>query len=178
MKKRRIVLLSFIIIFSLLSIYIPKVYGGPATHFEIIVPSKAKIGVPFNITIKALDASGLLASPAHTGTVNLIVPSGFAIDPNQIIFDGSEGSQKTFSVKLAANDLANWTIITITAKQGSIEGTSSGFQVTGGNPAYFDIIPTSISGSSYSVPSTVTTGDRDYGLALIRFGSNEYYYDK
>ncbi|MGC8943257.1 MAG: hypothetical protein ACP5KX_04010, partial [Caldisericia bacterium] len=88
MKKGRIVLLTFIIIFTLLSIYIPKVYGGPATHFEVIVPSKAKIGVPFNITIKALDASNLLASPSYTGTVNLLVPSGFAIDPNQVIFDG------------------------------------------------------------------------------------------
>lgn len=179
MKKGRVVLLSFIIIFTLLSVYIPKVYGGPAVKLKIEVPSNAKVGVPFNITIKALDASDILASPSFSGTVNLsVVQSGFSINPYQVIFDGSEGSQKIVSVTISANDLVNWITIQIKATStGLTDGTSSGFPITGGNPSYIDVIPLSITSSTYSVGSTVLTGDADDGLQLIPFNSNEKVWD-
>ncbi|HPP43582.1 MAG TPA: DUF2808 domain-containing protein, partial [Caldisericia bacterium] len=148
MKKRRIVLLSFIIIFSLLSIYIPKVYGGPATHFEIIVPSKAKIGVPFNITIRALDASNLV-DLSYTGTINLTLNSSYGITISSTTptipytFVAADAGVKTFSVTLSGTNVpVPWVNSTITATDTAtptITGTSSGFQVTGANPAFFTI---------------------------------------
>lgn len=157
MKKGRIILLSFIIIFTLLSLYIPKVYGGPATHFEVIVPSKAKIGVPFNITIKALDASGLVDS-TYTGTVNLTVNSsvGLTISASTpalpYTFVPADAGVKTFSITLSGSNISTpWNAATITATDATpITGTSSGFQVTGGNLSFFTINLSSLS---------VTAGD-------------------
>ncbi len=137
MKKRRIVLLSFIIIFTLLSIYIPKVYGGPATHFEVIVPSTAKIGVPFNITIRALDASNLVDT-TYTNNVILTDSSTSISISSGSSFTITNGIG-TGSITLSGSDLPSWTTLTITASLAGITGTSSGFQVTGANPAFFTI---------------------------------------
>ncbi|MEM1974071.1 MAG: hypothetical protein QXN68_04720, partial [Thermoplasmata archaeon] len=179
MKKGRVVLLTFIIIFTLLSFYIPKVYGGPAVKLKVEVPLNAKVGVPFNITIKALDASDILASPSFSGTVNLsVVQSGFAINPYQVVFDGSESSQKIVSVTISANDLTNWTTIQIKAESGTLTpGISSGLPITGGNPSFIEVIPLSITGSTYSVGSIVSTGDADDSLDLIPFNANEKIWD-
>ncbi|HQL66630.1 MAG TPA: stalk domain-containing protein [Caldisericia bacterium] len=137
MKKRRIVLLSFIIIFSLLSVYIPKVYGGPATHFEVIVPSTAKIGIPFNITIRALDASNLVDT-TYTHDVNLTDSSTSISISSGSPFTITNGVG-TGSITLSGSDLPSWTSLTITATRSGVTGTSSGFQVTGANPAFFTI---------------------------------------
>jgi len=137
MKKRRIVLLSFIIIFTLLSIYIPKVYGGPATHFEVIVPSTAKIGIPFNITIRALDASNLVDT-TYTHDVNLTDSSTSISISSGSPFTITNGVG-TGSITLSGSDLPSWTTLTITASLAGVTGTSSGFQVTGANPLSFTI---------------------------------------
>lgn len=147
MKKGRVVLLSFIIIFTLFSIYIPKVYGGPATHFEVIVPSTAKIGIPFNITIKALDASNLV-DPTYTGTVNLTINTSYGITFNSVpvvpyTFVAADGGVKTFSITLNGTNVpVPWVASTFTATDTvnpSITGTSTGLQVTGGNLSSFTI---------------------------------------
>lgn len=178
MKKGRVVLLSFII-FLLLSMYIPRVYGGPAVKLKVEVPLSAKVGVPFNITIKALDASDVLDS-SFSGTVNLsVVQSGFAIYPYEVIFNGSEGGQKIVSVTISSNDLTNWATIQIKAtKTGLTDGISSGFSITGGNPSFIEVLPLSISGSTYSVFSVVATNDADDGLTLIPFNANEKGWDQ
>ncbi|MBC7194322.1 MAG: hypothetical protein H5U37_01495, partial [Caldisericia bacterium] len=161
MKKGRVVLLTFIIIFTLLSIYIPKVYGGPATHFEVIVPSKAKIGIPFNITIKALDASNLV-DPTYTGQINLTLNSSYGISFTSspampYTFVPADAGVKTFQIVLTGSNVpVPWVISTFTATDTvfpSITGTSSGFQVTGGTQAFFTI---NLSSSSITAGSYLT----------------------
>jgi hypothetical protein len=161
MKKGRIVLLNFIIILTLFSIYIPKVYGGPATHFQVIVPSTAKIGVPFNITIKALDASNLVDN-TFTANVSLsISPSTITISagtPFPIV-----NGVGTASITLSGSNLPAWTTVTLTATFGAITGTSPGFQVTGGNPSFFTINLSALS---------VTAGDYLTFTVIVKDGWN------
>ncbi len=153
MKKGRAVLLISIIIFTLLSIYIPKVYGGPATHFEVIVPSKAKIGVPFNITIRALDANNLV-DPTYTGTINITLNSSYGISfvssPGlPYTFTPADAGVKTFQITLTGSNVpVPWVTSTFTATDTGFPtktGTSVGFQVTGSTPAFFTINLSSLS---------------------------------
>ncbi|HDH63460.1 MAG TPA: hypothetical protein ENF66_02055, partial [Firmicutes bacterium] len=144
MRRGREILL-WIVILSLLFVWVPKVYGGSATHFQVIVPSTAKIGVPFNITIKALDSNGLVDA-GYTGSVNLTVNSsvGLTISASTpalpYTFVAADAGVKTFQITLSGSNISiPWNTATITADDGSINGTSSGFQVTGGVPNHFKI---------------------------------------
>ncbi len=159
MKKGRVVLLTFIIIFSLLSVYIPKVYGGPATHFEVIVPSTAKIGVTFNITIRALDANNLIDA-GYNGTINLTLNSSYGItfvSSPAIPYNFGPGDSgiKTFSITLIGSNVpVPWVLSSFTVQDtitSTINGTSSGFQVTGGILNFFtiDLSSTSITAGDY-----------------------------
>lgn len=174
MKKGRVVLLTFIIIFTLLSIYVPKVYGGPATHFQVIVPSTAKIGVPFNITIKALDASNLV-DPIYTGTINITLNSSYGISIASstpvlpYTFGLSDAGIKTFSITLSGTNVpVPWVTSTFTATDTlspSITGTSNGFQITGGTLHNFkiDLSTTNITAGDY-ITFTVTARDSNKNI--------------
>lgn len=186
MKKGRVVLLSFII-FLLLSIYIPKVYGGPATHFEVIVPSTAKIGIPFNITIKALDANNLVDT-GYTGTINLTLNTSYGITFSSTpglpyTFTPADAGVRTFTITLSGSNIpVPWVNSTFTAQDTSvpsINGTSNGFQITGGNPSNFkiDLSSTVITAGDY-ITFTVTARDSwnnivgDYN-GTVTFTSND-----
>ncbi|HDN85066.1 MAG TPA: hypothetical protein ENG47_04850, partial [Candidatus Aerophobetes bacterium] len=177
MKKGREILLT-IVILSLLFVWVPKVYGGPATHFQVIVPSTAKIGVPFNITIKALDASGLV-DPTYTGTVNFTINSSYGVTllTGSTAFAAGDAGVKTISNTFNASNLPAWVTVTLTATDSvnpSITGTSSGIQVTGGVPNQFkiDLSSTNILAGE-SVTFTVTVQDSnnntvgDYNQTVI-----------
>jgi hypothetical protein len=78
--------------------------AGPATHFTIAVPATATIGVPFNITVVARDASENLAT-SYNGTVHLTSTDTAAV----LAADAALVSGlKTFSVTL--NTAGTWTI--------------------------------------------------------------------
>ena len=177
MKKGREILLT-IVILSLLFVWVPKVHGGPATHFQVIVPSTAKIGIPFNITIKALDASGLVDT-TYTGTVNFTVNSSYGITllTGSTTFAVGDAGVKTISNTFNASNLPAWVTVTLTATDSvnpSITGTSSGIQVTGGVPNHFkiDLSSTNILAGE-SVTFTVTVQDSnnntvgDYNQTVI-----------
>lgn len=177
MRKGREILLTIVIV-SLLFVWMPKVYGGPATHFQVIVPATAKIGVPFNITIKALDASGLV-DPTYTGTVNLTVNSSYGITlaTGSTTFVAGDAGIKTISNTFNASNLPAWVTATITGTDSitpSITGTSGGIQVTGGNPDHFkiDLSSTNITAGD-SITFTVTVQDSndnivgDYNQTVI-----------
>jgi len=108
------------------------------THFEVIVPSTAKIGVPFNITIRALDASNLVDTTYTHNDVNLTDSSTSISISSGSPFTITNGVG-TGSITLSGSDLPSWTSLTITATRSGVTGTSSGFQVTGGNPSSFTI---------------------------------------
>jgi hypothetical protein len=65
--------------------------SGPATHFTVNVPSSAVSGLPFFITVTALDANNHTAG-SYTGTVHLTSNDSAATLPNVSISSSGLGS--------------------------------------------------------------------------------------
>ncbi len=70
------------------------------THFSVTASTAApQAGVPFSVTVTALDAAGATAT-GYTGTVHLGSTDGQATLPADLTFTGAEGGTRTFSVTL------------------------------------------------------------------------------
>jgi hypothetical protein len=70
-----------------------------AVSFRLVAPSQVIAGVPFNVTVLALDQWGNTAS-TYTGTVHFSSTDLFAQLPDDTAFSGDDAGSHTFSVTL------------------------------------------------------------------------------
>lgn len=89
-----------------------------ATHFEVVAPATATLGVAFDVTVRALDASNNLVSD-YTGTVHFTSTDSAAMLPADTTQTTGTG---TYSA--AFNTAGNWTITVMDAAN-NIMGTSN-----------------------------------------------------
>jgi hypothetical protein len=111
-----------------------------ATHFAVASANAAPTaGVPFNISVTALDAAGQRVA-TYSGTVQLTSSNGKAVQPATGALTNGTG---TFSVTL--NTAGNQTI---TATAAALTGTSNSITVTTQGATKFSV----------SAPGTATAG--------------------
>lgn len=72
--------------------------AGPAVGFVVQVPT-ANTGVPFNFTVRAVDASANTAT-TYTGTVHFTSSDGAAVLPADYTFTGGDAGVASFSATL------------------------------------------------------------------------------
>jgi len=91
-----------------------------ATHFSVAVPVTATIGMPFNVTVTALDGSNNMVG-SYSGTVQFSSSDGQPVQPPSGVLTGGMG---TFPLTL---NIAGSPTITATA--GSLKGNSNAITV-------------------------------------------------
>jgi hypothetical protein len=100
------------------------VQAAAATHYSVTGPSSAKIGVPFNITVTALDRFGNVAT-GYRGTVHFTSTDPAAVLPSDYTYTATDKGKHTFSVTL--NTAGTQTITATDTVTSSITGK---FKVT------------------------------------------------
>jgi hypothetical protein len=73
-----------------------RVAAGPVTHLGLSAPATATAGVPFSVTLAALDAYGNDVS-GYTGTVTFTCSAGSQVLPANYTFTAADGGLHTFS---------------------------------------------------------------------------------
>ncbi len=107
-----------------------------ATHFSVTLPANVNTGVPFNVTVTALDASEAVVT-GYTGTVHFTSSSTGTL-PADYTFTGGDNGSHVFSVTLTQTGVQSVTATdTVTA---SITGT--------GNTVVDDIVTFTINDDS------------------------------
>ncbi|HET7433359.1 MAG TPA: lamin tail domain-containing protein, partial [Thermoanaerobaculia bacterium] len=86
-----------------------------ATHFSVSAPANVTNGMPFNVTVTALDASNAVVT-GYTGTVHFTSSSAGTLPADSTLTNGTG----TFSVTLTTNGAQS-----ITAADGSINGSAN-----------------------------------------------------
>jgi hypothetical protein len=76
-----------------------KVHAAEATQFQIKAPTSVTAGVPFNVTVTALDAYGNVAV-GYIGTVHFTSTDNAAVLPTDYTFQSTDKGKHTFSVTL------------------------------------------------------------------------------
>ncbi|HKR64303.1 MAG TPA: DUF5689 domain-containing protein, partial [Thermoanaerobaculia bacterium] len=95
--------------------------NAAATHFSVTAPANVTNGVPFNVTVTALDGENGTVT-TYTGTVHFTSSSTGTL-PSDYTFTGGDAGSHTFSVTLTQNGAQSVTATdTVTA---SITGTAN-----------------------------------------------------
>ncbi len=94
------------------------VTAAPATHFNVTAPASVTAGVPFSVTVTALDGSNSTVT-GYTGTVHFTSSSAGTLPPDYPFTAGDAGT-KTFSVTLTTTGAQS-----INAGDGSISGSTN-----------------------------------------------------
>ncbi|HKR65000.1 MAG TPA: hypothetical protein VJZ00_14805, partial [Thermoanaerobaculia bacterium] len=116
-----------------------------ATHFAITVPPNTTNGVPFNITVSALDASSNVFT-GYTGTVHFTSSSTGTLPADYTFVAGDHG-EHTFSVTLTTNGFQSITATdTVNAS------------VTGSGTTTVSAPPQTATHFSVTAPANVTNG--------------------
>jgi beta-lactamase superfamily II metal-dependent hydrolase/DNA/RNA endonuclease YhcR with UshA esterase domain len=89
-----------------------------ATHFSLTAPASATVGVPFNVTVTALDAANAPVT-GYAGTVHFTSSNGATVPADYTFVPGDNGSH-VFSFTLNAGGAQ-----TLTAEEGSISGSAN-----------------------------------------------------
>ena len=98
-----------------------------ATHFRISAPASVTHGVPFSITVTALDAYGNVAT-GYLGTVRFTSSDTQAVLPANYTFIAANAGVATFTATF--NTLGvHWLTVTDT-KHSTITGTDGSLQVS------------------------------------------------
>lgn len=95
--------------------------AGPAVGFIVQVPT-ANTGVPFNFTVRAVDASGNTAA-TYTGTVHFSSSDGSAVLPGDYTFTGGDAGVASFSATLHG-DYTTVTLSVTDVSNSSIHGSA------------------------------------------------------
>jgi DNA/RNA endonuclease G (NUC1) len=127
------------------------VTAAPATHFSVTAPSGVTTGLPFNVTVTALDASNATVT-GYTGTVHFTSSSAGTL-PADYTFTGGDAGAHTFSVTLTTLGLQS-----INAGDGSISG-SANTTVSATPATHFSVTAPSNVTSGVAFNSTVTALD-------------------
>jgi beta-lactamase superfamily II metal-dependent hydrolase len=122
------------------------VSAAPATHFNVIAPASTTNGVPFNVTVTALNASNDTVV-GYAGTVHLTSSSAGTL-PADYTFTGGDAGAHTFSVTLTTNGMQTVTATdTVTM---SITGS--------GNTTVSNAPPPPATHFSVTLPAITTNG--------------------
>jgi hypothetical protein len=119
---------------------------APATHFAVSAPSSAIAGVPFNLTLTALNASNTTAT-AYTGTVHFTSTDPLGVLPTDYTFTAADNGSHVFTVT-TLNTVGTQSV-TATDTSTSIVTGNSGAITVNLRPATYFIV---------SAPSAATTG--------------------
>jgi len=120
----------------------------PATHISVTVGAAVTVGMPFNVTVTALDASGNVAS-SYTGVAHFASSDPqAALPPDSSLTNGT----KTFSatLKTAGNQ-------TVTVSSGSLTAGTTGVTVSTGVAAQFSVTtaaPSATAGTAFNLTLT------------------------
>jgi hypothetical protein len=137
---------------------------APATHFEVAAPIGAVAGVPFDITVTALDATNATATD-YSGTVEITTGDNLAVLPADAMLTNGVG---TFQVELRS---AGSTTVTATdTADGSISGNDS-VLVTPGDATAFDVQAPMSATVGSAVDVTVSAYDNWDNLATTYTGT-------
>jgi hypothetical protein len=109
-----------------------------ATHFSVAAPASAATGIPFSVTVTALDASNNRVS-SYSGTVQFISSDGQPVQPASATLTGGTGA---FPVTLNTAGSP-----TISAIAGLLKGTSNAINVAPTAPTHFSVV---LAGYSYA----------------------------
>ncbi len=96
------------------------VNAAPATHYSVTAPASTQTGIPFNVTVTALDASNATVT-GYLGTAHFTSSSTGTLPADYTFVSGDNGTH-TFSVTLATS--GNQTITATDTVTASITGTA------------------------------------------------------
>lgn len=125
---------------------------APATHFAVAAPSTATAGVPFMVTVTALDASNATAT-GYSGTVHLSSDDLLADLPNDAMLANGVG---TFQVTLKS--AGSSTIAAVDTVDGAIAGDDN-VLVSAGEATDFEVVAPSTATIGSSIDVAVTAYD-------------------
>ena len=98
---------------------------GPAHHFSVSAPPGAFVGLPFNITVTALDQfdnQATTSGTAYTGTVHFTSSDGGAVLPADYTFVTGDNGAHNFSITL--NSIGSQTVTATDTVTSSIQGSA------------------------------------------------------
>jgi beta-lactamase superfamily II metal-dependent hydrolase len=134
-----------------------------ATHFSVTAPATPlTVGVPFNITVTALDASNATV-PGYTGTVHF-TSTGADTLPANYTFTGGDAGTHSFSVTMSGTPRTITATDTVTAITGNVTVTLQPAGCTPPAPITYPaiIIPAVCANSSGN--STTTAGPATWSI--------------
>jgi len=124
----------------------------PATHFSVVGPTTAVIGIAVNYTVTALDQNNNTAT-SYAGTIHFTSSDGAATLPGNTTLAGGTG---TFSVTFRST--GNQSVSVVDTVNSSIAGTSAIAAVSGtATPQAGSVFPTA--GTAASQAATFTFSD-------------------
>lgn len=143
------------------------VVESPATHYTVTAPANATTGVPFSVTVAALDAFNQTVT-AYRGTVHFTSSDGSAVLPADYTYTAADAGSHTFSVTLqsagaqtvTATDAANGSItgfatVSVTAPPATHYSVSAPVSAVAGTP--FFVAVTALDASDQTVPGYTGT---------------------
>jgi beta-lactamase superfamily II metal-dependent hydrolase/DNA/RNA endonuclease YhcR with UshA esterase domain len=138
-----------------------------ATHFSVTAPGSVTNGVPFNVTVTALDASNATVT-GYTGTVTFTSSSAGTLPANYTFVGGDNGTH-VFSVTLTTNGAQ--TVTATDTGNASINGTAN--TTVNGAPAPVTVtLVAPANGSSLGGTSVTISGSGFNSGATVTFGGS------
>jgi len=141
---------------------------GPVTHLSVAAPTAATAGMPFNITVNALDASNNLVT-SYAGTVHFTSTDSQAVLPANSTLMSGVGN---FSVTLMT--VGSRTITATDTVTATITGTSNAINVTTNPATHFSVSAPSSAKAQVAFNFTVTALDSANNLAITYSGTAHF----
>jgi hypothetical protein len=135
------------------------VNAAPATHLSLTGPASSTAGVPFSVTVTALDASNAIVS-SYAGTVHFTSSSAGTLPADYTFASGDAGTH-SFSVTLTTTGTQ-----TINVSDGAISG-STNITVNTPAPTTTHVSIAAPSSVNVGVPFTVTVSALDSSNVIV-----------
>jgi hypothetical protein len=138
-----------------------------ATHFSLTAPLSATAGMPFNVTVTALNASNSLVS-SYSGTVQFSSSDGQTVQPASGMLTGGTG---TFPLTLNTAGSP-----TITATAASLKGSSNAIAVTSRVSTGFTVLLAGYNYATVGSPFNITVTAVDaMGNAVTNYAGTVHF---
>src|SRR5439155_374190 len=136
------------------------VNAAAATHYTVNAPSSATAGVPFSVTVTALDQFGNTAS-GYLGTVHFTKTDGGTGSalPTNYTFVAADSGVHTFSNATTLVTAGNQTLTANDTRSASIHGTSNTISVLGDSATHLMVSAPASAGAGNAFSITVTALD-------------------
>jgi hypothetical protein len=149
-------------------------YGAPS-HFTVSAPASVTAGIPFSITVTALDQSNNTAT-VYSGTVQFSSTDGQAVLPASYTFTAGDAGVHTFTTTLKTG--GSRTITATDTVQSSITGASNSIAVSGGSANHLTVTAPASAAAGTAFTFTVTALDQFNNTAtgyngVVRFTTSD-----